>query len=373
MKILQVTTVATTLNAFLLPFAKAFSEQGWQVDAASEGIDNFPLVKEGHDQCFNINFSRNPLQVVKIFKSFIAIRHLLQSQRYDIVHVHTPIAAFITRLASIGLSDTKVFYTAHGFHYVKGNPVWKNAVFLTMEKIGGYFTNHLFVINKQDYLLAKKAKFVKENNLTFIRGIGVSSKQYHFQQDVRIKMRATLNIVENDFVLLHVAELNKNKNHKVVLNALANLKGSLQKFPFKYFIVGKGKEEETLKQLVQEYGLQKNVIFLGYRKDIPDLLCAADALSLSSLREGLPRCMLEAMCFKLPIIASNIRGCNDLLEDGAGILVEPNDVNDWEDALVSLLSHEERLKMGEQGYSLVTNEYSLKSVIDSVIFVYKKG
>lgn len=372
MKILQVTTVASTLNAFLLPFAQAFKEQGWVVDAAAENIEKFPLVIKQHNQCFNINFSRNPKRIGKIYESFISIRKLIKEQKYDVVHVHTPIAAFLTRIASIGIKGTKVFYTAHGFHYVKGNPLLKNVIFFTLEKLAGYFTEHLFVINKDDYQLAKKFKFVKEKNLTFIRGIGVSTNQYHFQQSVRDKIRSELNDDSNDLVLLQIAELNKNKNHKVVIGAIANLRKENKSLPFKLFIIGTGSEEERLKHLVEKLGLQDYVNFLGYRRDVPDLLCAADAVVLSSLREGLPRCLLEAMCLKLPIVASNIRGCRDLLEGGAGILVDPDDINGWEIALTSLLISDKRSDMGRKGYAMVNNEYSLESVIESVISVYQK-
>ncbi|PSW32280.1 hypothetical protein CTM70_19485 [Photobacterium phosphoreum] len=192
MKILQVTTVATTLNAFLLPYAKAFKALGWQVDAAAESVNDFPGVIAAHDNVYNIDFCRNPLKAKRLLASVVQVRRLIKRNDYDVVHVHTPIAAFLTRLAAVGLTKTKVFYTAHGFHYINTNPKWKNALFYVAEKVAGYKTDHLFVINQDDYKFAVEKKILPENKITLIHGIGVDLTRYQMNEQARVDIRKQL-------------------------------------------------------------------------------------------------------------------------------------------------------------------------------------
>ncbi|HDY8043925.1 TPA: glycosyltransferase family 4 protein [Vibrio vulnificus] len=372
MKILQVATVATTINAFLIPFARAFQQCGWEVHAAAEGVRDLSAVVESHDKCFDISFSRNPLHFYGLWKSLITIRALLKEEKYDVVHVHTPIAAFITRFSAIGLKKTKVFYTAHGFHCIEGNPKWKNFFFILMEKISGFFTDHLFVINSDDFDLARKYKIVDEQCLSFISGIGVDTHVYDFDISSRNKLRTRLNIKSDTFVLLQVAEVNKNKNHEIVIQALSEIKNEISSFNFKYLVVGDGPLLNKIKIMADRLELNDYIEFLGRRSDIKALMSSADVVCLSSHREGLPRCLLEAMCAKRAIIASDIRGCRDLLKHGSGILVSPNDYKEWISAIIYLQQNEDlRVEMGNIGYKIANEQYEIGSVIDSVLSIYR--
>ncbi|MDO6542475.1 glycosyltransferase family 4 protein [Photobacterium sanguinicancri] len=373
MKILQVSTVGTTLNSFLLPFARAFKSEGWIVDAAASGIFDFDQVVSTHNRCFDVEFCRNPLNISKLLSSLRKIRKIIKKEKYDVVHVHTPIAAFLTRLASIGVKQTKVYYTAHGFHYVSSNPFWKNGIFYLTEKIAGLKTDHLFVINNDDYNFALKYNIVKRELISYIHGIGVDPERYQYLPNAREEVFDELELSENTIVILHVAELNKNKNHDVMLKALSMFKA---KFPYckvHYLIVGEGMKKHDLEVQIESLDLMEHVSLLGRRNDIPKLLSACDIVTLSSIREGLPRCILEAMCVKKPIIASNIRGCNDLLSTGAGILVNEKSSELWADAIESLcFSPKKRKLMGTVGRQLIDDKYSDDKIVDQVINVYKK-
>ena len=371
MKILQVTTVATTLNAFLLPYAKAFKALGWQVDAAAEGVNNFPGVIAAHDNVYNIDFCRNPLKVKQLFASVIQVRRLIKRNGYDIVHVHTPIAAFLTRLAAVGLRNTKIFYTAHGFHYINTNTKVKNLIFYLAEKIASFKTDHLFVINNEDYRFAVDKKIASKDKVTKIYGIGVDESLYQFNAEMRNQKRQQIN-VENDFVILQIAELNHNKNQQQVLHALAKLKQQ-QLGEFKYILAGVGPELQQLELLTKQLNLTDDVQFLGFRNDVQDLISAADVVCLSSQREGLPRCIMEAMCAERPIIASNIRGCNDLLSSGCGELVQYNDTEAWVEGFTTLIQNPElRLIMGRKGLQEIKKNYTEKDVVNSVIDIYQR-
>ncbi|WP_045386353.1 glycosyltransferase family 4 protein [Vibrio rotiferianus] len=369
MKVLQVATVATTINAFLLPFAREFRDLGWQVDAAAEGIEQFPDVQNAHDKYYEIGFCRNPFKVRALIQSLIEIRNLLKRERYDVVHVHTPIASFLTRIASIGVGNTKLFYTAHGFHYVKGNPFWKNAIYYLAEKCAGLLTDHLFVINEEDYRFATEKHIASK--VSKIDGIGVDMEYFTFSVEDRKVLRGELGIQDGEVMLLHVAELIPRKHHSVMFEALAKMKKTEALGNVKYVVVGSGPLLTELEQLSRQLKLNEHILFLGYRTDVKRLLSASDVLVLSSKQEGLPRCVMEAMSVGKPVIASNIRGNSDLLQSGAGILVELNDVEGWQIAIQELVNSESlRETMGKVGQDLICTRFEESKVIDQVKGVY---
>ena len=371
-KILQITTVKQTIEAFLLPFANAFSEEGWVVHAAAENATSSDAINESHSKVFNISFSRSLKNISSVYKSFKQIRKLIIEEGYDIVHVHTPIAAFITRFACLGLSS-KVFYTAHGFHYNEANSRFKNICFYMLEKIALIKTDHLFVINEDDLSFALNKLNCNENKVTKLNGIGVRTDDFIFSEFLRKDFRNSSYIEDDCFVILQIAELNDNKNHKLVFRSLSDLLSSHPDFNFKYLIVGSGPHESSLKKLSSEMGLEKYTTFLGHRKDIRGLISACDLLVLSSKREGLPRCIMEAMSAKKTVVANDIRGCRDLLGSGAGMLVQSNDQKMWSNAIYHLYRNpSEREHRGDIGFMAIKAKYEEKIVVSHVISVYKK-
>ena len=183
-KLLMVTTVPTTLRSFLLPFAAHFRAQGWQVDAMACGVSMSAECQQGFDRVWEVKWSRNPLDPRNLLAAPQVIREIVTREKYNIVHVHTPVAAFVTRFALKDLRarlGVKVIYTAHGFHfYTGGNPL-KNAVFINLEKLAGNWTDYLVTINHEDRQAALQHKLVAPARLVHMPGIGVDLKYYNRQ------------------------------------------------------------------------------------------------------------------------------------------------------------------------------------------------
>jgi hypothetical protein len=180
-KALFVTTVSGTLRAFLLPFAEHFRSQGWIVDGMAQGIADCSTCTNSFDRVWEVNWSRNPLDFNNFIKTPRRVQEVVLEEQYDIVHVHTPVAAFITRLALKGARKKgrlKIVYTAHGFRFYKGAPAYKNAIFISLEKIAGRWTDYQVVINKEDEAAAVKHKIVSPEHLVYMPGIGVDTSFY---------------------------------------------------------------------------------------------------------------------------------------------------------------------------------------------------
>ncbi|HEX4869817.1 MAG TPA: glycosyltransferase, partial [Moraxellaceae bacterium] len=137
-RLLIVATVAPTLRAFLLPFARHYRALGWQVEAAARDITALPGLGEEFDACHELPLSRNPLDPVALLRAPAAIRSLVARGSYDLVHVHTPVAAFLLRLALRGRAPgarPRVVYTAHGFHFHRHGRALTNWLFRSAERL----------------------------------------------------------------------------------------------------------------------------------------------------------------------------------------------------------------------------------------------
>lgn len=341
MRILYVSTISNTINAFMIPHIKMLFEQGHHVDIVcniQREIDK-GLVELGckvHD----ISFSRSPLNKTNI-KAYQDLKKLVIDEKYDLVHTHTPVASAITRLVCKNIKGTKVFYTAHGFHFHKGAPLKNWLIYYPLEKWLAKYTDTLITINKEDYERAK-SKF-KAKRVEYIPGVGLDIDKFSKVVVDKAGKRQELGVPEDAFVVLSVGELNKNKNHEVVIRAIAKINNPT----IHYVICGKGPLESHLNDLVAELGVGKNVNLLGFRRDIPEICKIADVFAFPSLREGLGMAALEAMACGLPIITSNVHGIVDYSIDGeTGYNCSPTDVDSFSKYIKNLyLDIEKRNRM----------------------------
>lgn len=363
MKILYVTTISNTVNTFLIPHIKMLIRQGHQVDVAFnfEQEVSTELIKMGC-KIHKLELQRSPLNKGN-FLSYKYLHKIIKDEKYDLVHTHTPVASAVTRLACRKLKNVKVYYTAHGFHFYKGSPIQSWLIYYFIEKWLSKYTDVLITINKEDYQRARKLLNAKQ--VVYIPGVGLDTNKFSVVAEDKLSIREELGFSENDFVVLSIGELNKNKNHETVIRAIAKLNNPNTH----YVICGEGILERYLVNVTKELGVEKQVHFLGFRKDIVEICKASDVFAFPSFREGLPVALMEAMATGLPVVCSNIRGNTDLIEnDIGGYLVKPNDVNCFAENLEKL--KDAGFGMGKNNINKI-REFELKSVIDKLGKLYK--
>lgn len=368
-KLLIVTNVPSMLREFLLPFGEHFKNLGWQVDAmvsdATTDADAFEKSEEVFGTIWRVQWSRSPLALRNFVQAPRMIQEVQEKGRYDIVHVHTPVAAFLTRYALRHMRQRgkpKIIYTAHGFHFHREGSFIKNQIYKTLEKVAGRWTDSLVVINREDEEAAKRLKVVPAKKLRYMPGIGVDQDRYSGKAILPehvLAVRKELYADESDKIILMIAEFNPGKRHRDALDALVKLSRSNVKLVF----AGVGPLEQDVAARAKELGLSDQVHFLGYRRDVPVLLKAANALLLPSEREGLPRSILEAMCMGIPVISTRIRGVEDLLEGNAGIMTSVGDTDAIAEAMGWIADNPEvALAMGKRGQEKM-KLFSLENVI----------
>ena len=370
MKILYVTTIGGTMG-FFKSLIKALTEDGHTVELACN--ENGSAVPQFYrDICcrvHQIDFSRSPLSKDNV-KAYGQLKEVIKNGNYDIVHCHTPNASVITRLACRRFrkkNGLKVFYTAHGFHFYKGAPKLNWLVFYPVEKLCSRFTDKLITINKEDYELAKNKFRAKE--VHYVPGVGIDLSRFENVQVDKNAKRKEIGVPEDAFLLLSVGELNENKNHQVVIRALAELDNP----KIHYAIAGVGDKKDYLLSLANELGVSDRVHLLGYRKDIPELNCSADVFCFPSKREGLGLAAIEAMACGLPIVTSNIRGINDYSVDGiTGYKCAPMDITGFASAIQKFLKDSSsRIEMGQKNVGSV-RKYSTVSINSFMKDIYER-
>jgi glycosyltransferase involved in cell wall biosynthesis len=364
-RLLMVTTVPSTLRSFLLPFAAHFRSQGWQVDAMACGISTSIECQQGFDRVWEVKWSRNPLDPRNLLAAPQVIREIVAREKYDIIHVHTPVAAFVTRYALKDLRQqlgAKVIYTAHGFHFYAGGNWLKNAIFINLERLGGKWTDYLVTIVHEDKYAAQRYQLLDPDRIRYMPGIGVDLKYYNphaVDESAVAGVRHELGLGEHELLLLSVAEFTARKHHVDAIGAFAKLGRS----DVHLALAGSGPLRPKMEQLASDLGVADRIHFLGNRGDIPVLMKAATANILVSAQEGLPRSVLESLALETPTIGTKIRGTQDLLADGCGLLVSVGDVDGLASAMTTVLDRpEEAARISKLGSERIST-YDLDAIV----------
>ena len=363
-KVLYVTTVSRTINAFLIPHINMLLEHGYEVHCACS-IDK-PVDKDLQRKgvkIFEVPFSRNPLGIGNI-KAFMKLTELQRINDYDIVHVHTPIAAIYGRLLKLSFPNLRTIYTAHGYHFLKGGSKLGWLLYYPIEKIMAKFTDVIININKEDYEITKEK--LRPKKCYLLNGVGLDLSKYKKLSATEIiEKKKELGINDNDFVVLMIAELNKNKNHIQLINAMEIL---IDKYPnIKVLCIGDGGLRENLKQKIITKNLQNNIFMLGYRYDVNKLINISDIGILLSHREGLPRNIMEFMACGRKVIATDIRGCRDLVcDETVGTLVSVDDYEETSKAIEKYyILNDKSFKISEE-----IKKYDIENVNIELLKIY---
>lgn len=363
-------TVSNTVNAFLIPHIRLLVDLGNQVDVACNviGKPDKQLIQMGC-KIHHLEFQRS------IFKkdNYIAykqIKELVLSEGYDLVHVHTPIASFLTRLACRNIPNLKILYTAHGFHFYKGAPLKNWIAYYSLERLASRWTDGIITMNEEDYALAKKMKLRKSSSAFKTNGVGINLSKFSPQNsENKNLLREKYGINKDDFILFYAAELNYTKNQGMLIEVMDFL--AKNRVDIYLFLAGNGKLAGFYNKQVIKRGLEKNIIFLGYRGDVSDLLKLSDVAVSSSRREGLPVNIMEAMATGLPLIVTDCRGNRDLIKNNEnGFVVGVNDVKGFARAVEQLYQSEDlRNRLREKNLSIV-KRYSIEKILQEIKEIY---
>lgn len=318
-RMLMVATVSSMIGQFNMNNLQILKDLGYQPYVAcnfkdtsvwtEERIHKFICeLKENNIPYYQIDFSRNPLDIKKDFSSYKQLSRLVKKGNYAFIHCHTPVASIIARIVAHN-QKIKVIYTAHGFHFYKGAPLKNWMIYYPIEKFFSRWTDVLITINKEDYNRAK-GKFCAKK-VVYIPGVGLDTEKYRICHVDKTEKRTELGLPKNAFLLFSVEEFQNYKESKNIIEALCQINNP----NIYYLVISRGKIQEKYESLIQKYNLNNNVKFLEFRTDIDELCETADCFFHSFFREELDIASLEAMARGLPFIFSCIDSIRDYTED----------------------------------------------------------
>lgn len=372
MKILFVATVRSHIGQFHMPFIRELKARGVEVHAAfkDNSADKPGLDLSAIDKTFEVPFERQPLRPNNI-KAYRELKKIIDGNGYDAVHCHTPMGAVITRLAakSARKKGTKVIYTAHGFHFFKGASIKNWMFFYPVEKYLSKYTDCLITINSEDCELAHKKKF-RAGKIYKVHGVGVELEKFKaVDADEKARLRAEYGYDGDTFIMIYPADLSVRKNQPMLFDALQKIAEKNKNV--KLLLPGQPIRLEEYKRMVSERGIADNVEFLGYRRDINNLVGLSDLSVASSFQEGLPINIIEAMAMGNAIVATDVRGNNDAVEDGVnGYLVPVGDSDLMAEKILELMNDREKLRtFGENGLDMV-KDFSTENVNCEMLTIY---
>lgn len=377
--VLQMCAVDFTARQFLKPLARELHNQGYNVFlACAEG----PYFKEMQDEGFhmiNNPISRNA-NIINHIKSFRSTVKLLKSLRVDILHVHTPIAALIGRLAARVAKVPLTIYTAHGFYFHENTPSFRKKLLILLEKIGARCGDFIMCVSSEDAQTTLTEKITSSSKVAYI-GNGVDTAHYNphrFDIESRIHLRKEFGIPEDAAVFGIMGRLVREKGFFEFFEAAAIVKSQ---FPESHFMVigdllpsDYDGNKVAMKQRIEELNLKDSITFVGMVDDPAPALACCDVFTLPSYREGMPISLLEAMSMGIPCIATNIRGCREEVVDGeTGFLVPIKDAKTLADKMVWMLQHqEEAAKMGGRGRRRILEHFEISKVVSEQVKIYNK-
>lgn len=371
MRVLIIATVQSHICQFHRPLADMLHANGYEIHVAAR--DNLAekngLKLDFADKIFNVPFSRSPKNPDNV-KAYKQLKKIIEENDYSVIHCNTPVGGVIGRLVAkkARKKGTKVYYTAHGFHFYDGAPKKNWMIYYPIEK---HFANHntdvLITINEEDYKLAKE-RF--KTNVKRIHGVGVDPNRYGpVQCDEKSRIRSELGYEPKETIVLCVGELLPNKNQEMLIRSVALLRD--RDFFVRVLIAGNGRNREYLEGLVKELHIEDRIVFLGYCTNLEIYQRMVDFSVSCSKREGLPLNIIEAMLSRKAVIGTVNRGHSELIKDGEnGYLVQVNDCQSLAERIVAVSENEDlKQRMGDKGYEFA-QQYVFSSVVKELEEIY---
>ena len=332
------TVVKTHIMQFHIPTLKLFKDMGWETAVAARNDYQNPEDCQIPycDQFYDIPFERIPF-APKNGECYKRLKDIIDRGNYQIIHCHTPVGGVLGRLAArkTRKAGTRVLYTAHGFHFYRGAPLKNWLMYYPVERFCAYYVDDIITINQEDYRFARS--HFAPAKIHYLPGVGIDTTAFSpcaLSKENRNAMRAKFGVQPGQRMILSVGELIPRKNYKTAIDMMAKLHSE----QLRYYICGQGVLRGEIEEYAKSQGVSERIVFLGYRRDIPQLCACADVFLHTSHQEGLPVAVMEAMACGTPVVASRIRGDVDLIEDGVnGFLCDPKDATGFAEKIQKIL------------------------------------
>lgn len=370
-KILFFATIHKHFLAFHLPYIKWLKDHGYEVHVAANGMEGVPVPYA--DKQFEICVQRSPFRPANI-TAYRQLKALINAEHYDMVTCHTAMGGVIARLAGRSARHKwglKMLYTAHGFHFFKGAPKKYWLMYYPMEQFLSRYTDAIITINQEDYEMVLSHNF--KNLFTFkIPGIGINTDRLFVADDaLKSSLRKEYGYKDDDFLMIYIAEYIPRKNHKFLIDVLPNL---LQVAPnARYLFAGRGRDMDATIKYATDKGVADHIDFLGFRKDIGQLIAIADIGISASRQEGLGINIAEEMFSGKTVVASIDRGHKEMITHGYnGFLFDQGNKEQFINAVTTLYNDHNLMSQMASKACETIQQFKLEHSLNAMEKIYNQ-
>lgn len=307
--------------------------------------------------CIILNSLKREISPLSDIRAYRSLKKIIKDLKPDIVATHSSKAGYLGRLVCSKLGIPNVF-TAHGWAFTNGVPFQKRMVYLILEKFIGHFSDHIITVSEYDMKIGLKYKIVSPTKVeTIHNGTPDFRNENIFKYD-------------GQFRAVMVARFQDQKDHLTLFKALKRLKH----LPILVDLIGDGPRQKEFEILAHKWEIGNKVNFLGSKDDVATFLNRSDIFILISNYEGLPLSICEAMSCALPIVASDVGGVNEMINDGVnGYLIPKGNDELLSDKLSYLISNPELVyRMGLESRKTFEEKFSIQKMVSATNKYYRK-
>lgn len=371
MKLIELSAIDITIYKFVLPLMHKLREQGWDISVCASDVGyRKSIVEEGYI-VHDVDIQRS-LSPIKIITTLYKLIKLMKSEKPDCIHVHTPIAALLARLAGKIVGVPHIVYTLHG--------LYMQTPFLQLEKwVCKYCTDYIFTVNEEDKNYLIDHGYIAQDKVMNINSVGIDTDVFDpdtISDEYKLKLKADLGLADKP-IIGFTGRLVKEKGILELIDAFIKVH---ETSPCQLLMIGSAllnerdtKTIELFKHKIKEHTIEADIFLLGHRDDVPEILSLMDIFVLPSYREGMPVSLLEAMSMGLPVIATDIRGCREEITPTTGILVPMQDAQALADAMLQLITDPPKAKyMGVQARKRVQQYFSTQQSVAKQVEIFEQ-
>lgn len=357
------------------------------VAAGGNGILHEKLKTAGI-KTINIGALQRDTSLLKDSFSFLTIYRIINREKPDILHLHSPkagaLGAFAARIINLlaragklkftgpNLQLTTIVFTVHGWPFKEERAAWQKFLIYAISWLTVILAHKIIVVSEDDR--AKTPIFSTKTKINLIHN-GIEPFDCISREESQKKIFGKI-LNPECLVIGTIAELHKNKGLSFAISAVADIKNRKadQNKPVIYGLVSDGEERKNLEELINKNNLSESVFLAGQVENAKTFLSAFDLFILPSIKEGLPYALLEAGSAGLPVIATNVGGAKEVITDmETGILIRPGEVKEIDYALRFFIQNPEKIsEFGGKLRKQISDEFSLEKMVDKTIEVYAK-
>jgi glycosyltransferase involved in cell wall biosynthesis len=365
-RVLHVTAIAETAAIIVKPLALYQMRVGYTVEFACARGPMIEALTSSGIACHHVSFRRKLLSIYHLV-ALVQMVLLMRKRRYDVVHTHTPIAAFIARIAAHLTSVPVVVYHLRGSLWDSPSR-WSRAMYTLMERAVAGFTSHVFTINCIDREELIVRGIFRPERVTCLHsgGAGIDAEYFALEQippSERHRLRGELGLREEGLVVGYGGRIVREKGIIELLEAFEIL---LRSHPAaQLLIVGSSlpsdRDQSTIdivRRYVEEHSALNSIVLAGFRSDMREMLSLVDLLVLPSYREGFGMVLAEALAMSKPVISTSTRGARELVDESMGRLVPVRESGLLAVSLLELANDPElRDRLGRAGRAAVIKRH----------------